>query len=107
MIALSRQSMLWQAQHRSPAAYASEDAGCGLWNKPTSLFALLWARRLRRRSLTNANSELIRSQIDAEAGCAKTILATVCNSGVVEPCVSHHMYAGVVLAHDGKHDRGR
>ena len=34
-----------------------------LWNKPTSLFALLWSRRLRRRSLTNANSELIRSQI--------------------------------------------
>jgi len=43
------------------------------------------------------------------AGCDKTILATTCNSGTLEPFMSHHMYAGVVLApsntHDGKHGK--
>ena len=69
-----------------------------LWNKDTSLFALSWKRRLRLLSWINPNSELILSQIDADAGCASTTLATVCSSGTQEPLWSHHMYAGRFFA---------
>ena len=62
-----------------------------LWKSDTNLLAFECSSLLRRGSLTNANSELMRSQIEAEAGCERTRRAMYCSSGQLAPLASHHM----------------
>ena len=66
----------------------------------------MWLKRLRRRSLTNSNSKLMRSQMEAEAGCASTIRGKHLQLGHTAavlippemrghvPCGLHHPGAG-------------
>ena len=55
-----------------------------------SLFAFVCSSLLRRGSrVLDANSELIRSQIEAEAGRDRTRRAIYCSSGQLAPLASH------------------
>ena len=70
-----------------------------LWKRLTSLLARLWHNLFRRRSLTKANSELMRSIIEALAGWASTKHATdLISRGTLAPFWFHHLCAGILSA---------